>query len=184
VASVHPELEKPELIQAVQVPTDLVQQELTQLGLAAAPAGVTAPVVPPVDPPVNLSSLPEILPAQPVLDSIAALVPEAMLRVQKCASCGFPVSEGRALCLDCERRNDSEKKELEKQRKKGVAEAKPDNPEQGPSAEAALPTSGEFVPAFLANATPVYESWLSNHVNLLAIAVLILCILVAVVVFR
>jgi putative methionine-R-sulfoxide reductase with GAF domain len=184
VASVHPELEKPELIQTVQVPTDLVQQELTQLGLAAAPAGVTAPVVPPVDPPVNLSSLPEILPAQPVLDSIAALVPEAMLRVQKCASCGFPVSEGRALCLDCERKNDSEKKELGKQRKKEVAEVKPDNPEQGPSAEAALPTSGEFVPAFLANATPVNESWLSNHVNLLAIAVLILCILVAVVVFR
>jgi putative methionine-R-sulfoxide reductase with GAF domain len=31
-------------------------------------------------------------------------VPEAMLRVQKCVSCGFPVSEGRTLCLDCEGR--------------------------------------------------------------------------------
>jgi uncharacterized Zn finger protein (UPF0148 family) len=107
-----------------------------------------------------------------------------MLRVQKCASCGFPVSEGRALCLDCERKNDNEKKELEKQRKKEAAEAKPDNPDQGASAEAALPAPEEFVPAFLANAKPVNESWLANHVNLLAIAVLILCILVAVVVFR
>jgi hypothetical protein len=40
------------------------------------------------------------------------------------------------------------------------------------------------VPAFLANAGPVKESWLSNHVNLLAAIVLILGILVAVVVFR
>jgi hypothetical protein len=107
-----------------------------------------------------------------------------MLRVQKCASCGFPVSEGRALCLDCERKNDNEKKELEKQRKKEAAEAKPDNTEQGASAEVGLPAAEEFVPAFLANAKSVNESWLANHVNLLAVAVLILCILVAVVVFR
>jgi hypothetical protein len=42
----------------------------------------------------------------------------------------------------------------------------------------------EFVPAFLANAVPVKESWLANHVNLLAILVVILGILVALVVFR
>ena len=41
---------------------------------------------------------------QPVNVGSARSVPEAMLRVQKCASCGFPVSEGRTLCLDCERR--------------------------------------------------------------------------------
>jgi hypothetical protein len=40
------------------------------------------------------------------------------------------------------------------------------------------------VPAFLANAVPVKELWMANHVNLLAIVVLILGILVAVVVFR
>jgi len=48
----------------------------------------------------------------------------------------------------------------------------------------AVSSSAEFVPAFLANAEPVQETWLSNHVNLLAIVVLILGILVAVVVFR
>jgi hypothetical protein len=42
----------------------------------------------------------------------------------------------------------------------------------------------EFVPAFLRNAVPARESWLANHVNLLAIVVLILGVLVAVVVFR
>ena len=41
------------------------------------------------------SSTPESLPA-----SAPAAV--AMPLVHKCSSCGFPVSEGRALCLDCE----------------------------------------------------------------------------------
>ena len=45
-------------------------------------------------------------------------VPEAMRRVQKCSSCGFPVSEGRTLCLDCETLDrlklESEKKAREK----------------------------------------------------------------------
>jgi hypothetical protein len=179
-ASVQPELEKPELIQAQSVQPEFAPSRFT----TASGATEAEPVILPVEPSVNPSSSPEPPPARSVLDSTAASVPEAMLRVQKCASCGFPVSEGRALCLDCERKNDNEKKELEKQRKKEAAEAKPDNPEQGASAEAALPIPDEFVPAFLANAKPVNESWLANHVNLLAIVVLILCILVAVVVFR
>jgi putative methionine-R-sulfoxide reductase with GAF domain len=85
-------------------------------------------------------------------------VPEAMQRVQKCASCGFPVSEGRTLCVDCEakQRNDS-----------APAETMP----------------VEFLPSF-ATVQPTEESWLGNHVNLLAILVLILSIVVAVVVFR
>jgi hypothetical protein len=45
-------------------------------------------------------------------------------------------------------------------------------------------TREEFVPAFLANSASQQGSWLSNHINLLAIVVLILGILVVVVVFR
>jgi hypothetical protein len=101
-----------------------------------------------------------------------------MLRVQKCASCGFPVSEGRTLCLDCE------KKDIEKT----AFETKQREQERGASSgsggASAAPTQEEFVPAFLANAVPVQESWFANHVNLLAVVVLILGILVAVVVFR
>jgi hypothetical protein len=61
---------------------------------------------------------------------------------------------------------------------------KPGEPEQDtpPDSSASMPE--EFVPAFLANALPVQESWLADHVNLLAIVVLIPGILVAVVVFR
>ncbi len=135
-----------------------------------------------------------------------APIPEAMLRVQKCAFCGFPVSEGRTLCLDCEKK-DSLAKQRQKdesqleQRKlqqpkpeqqKMSIESAPETAAGSPSTVVAIPASAapkdesqeEFVPAFLANAAPVSESWLANHVNLLAIVVFILGVLVAFVVFR
>jgi putative methionine-R-sulfoxide reductase with GAF domain len=122
-------------------------------------------------------------------ESAPAPVPEAMLRVQKCASCGFPISEGRTLCLDCEKK-DTETKQREKelrqieQQKTGgeKTEQHADGQETTPGPAAPMPE--EFVPAFLANSAPLKESWLSNPVNLLAVAVLIVGILVAVVVFR
>lgn len=89
-----------------------------------------------------------------------AVVPEAMRRVQKCASCGFPVSEGRTLCVDCEN-----KRHLQ------------------PEVADAVPT--EFVPAFLDSSAMPKQSWLAaNYVNVLAAVVLVLSIVVAVVVFR
>jgi len=87
-----------------------------------------------------------------------------MRRVRKCSACGFPVSEGRSLCLDCEKKQGA-----------GSVSTAPAATEE---------TRVEDIPAFLANAQPVKESWLANHVNLLAIVVLILGVLVAVVVFR
>ena len=145
----------------------------------------------------------------------SAPVPDAMRRVQKCESCSFPVSEGRTLCLDCEKNNsekdrdkDRAKKDLESkrigkmqsgepsgeikssEREKGASDtAVPDlsatDSATADSGIAVAPASaGEFVPAFLTAFPPGEESWLSNHVNLLAIIVLIMGILVAVVVFR
>lgn len=99
--------------------------------------------------------------AAEILAPQSSSVPESMRRVQKCSSCGFPVSEGRSLCVDCE----------EKQhREPGITEAMP----------------AEYVPSFGMSeaAAPEEESWLANHVNLLAILVVILSIVVAVVVFR
>ena len=92
---------------------------------------------------------------------LASPVPESMRRVQRCSSCGFPVSEGRTLCVDCEQKR-----------------------ERQPAAEEITPA--EFVPSFgmSASTEPVEESWLANHVNLLAILVLILSIVVAIVVFK
>jgi putative methionine-R-sulfoxide reductase with GAF domain len=158
---------------------------------APTPAVMTPPVVmpPTITPPVETP--PESEPA-----TIApAAVPESMLRVQKCAACGFPVSDGRTLCLDCEKKN-SENKGLEKKQREpergpekdksqtGQLTAANARSEQAPDLAPAAGTEAEFIPAFLANAEPAKESWLADHVNLLAIVVLILGILVAVVVFR
>jgi len=106
--------------------------------------------------------------------SSAASVPEALRRMQKCSACGFPVSEGRTLCLDCEKKKRSEAQKEIRQ------------PAQDVETSSALgsSTQEEFVPPFLANAELVQPSWLSNHINLLALIVLILGIVVAVVVFR
>jgi hypothetical protein len=186
--------------------------------------------------------------ALPMPDS--AQVPSAMLRVQKCATCGFPVSEGRTLCLDCEKKgahdkNDKNDKHDKNDKNDKTTAAKPtarstddavskqstlltqpaendpfDKPLTSQSNESsagtkshtedvkiapsnidiagndrrgvdpqnlatASGTADEFVPAFLANSGPFRESWLSrNYVNLLAVVVLILCILVAIVIFR
>jgi len=150
------------------------------------------PTVLPLAPSVDLAPEPEPVPAPE-----PASVPEAMLRVQKCASCGFPVSEGRTLCLDCEKK-DSEKAAFEKKQREqeqgAIEQKKIEQGEQeqdaasdsaGASAASSVSvTPDEFVPAFLANAVPVQESWLADHVNLLAVVVLVLGILVAVVVFR
>jgi len=142
------------------------------LGPLSVPAG--APLNPElVEPPVLRGEAPVVSPAED--DS----VPEAMLRVQKCPSCGFPISEGRTLCLDCEQK-DAGRKTLEKEQ----GEIAQRVPGQETPSDCAAPVADEFVPAFLANSGPVRESWLANHVNLLAIVVLIVGILVAVVVFR
>jgi len=200
----------------VDVPVDVpLNPELAEPTVLPAEAAVISSALPVTALPVTAlpvtalpdtalpdTALPDTAPV-PEPEAAPAAVPEAMLRVQKCGACGFPVSEGRTLCLDCEKK-DTEKKNFEKkqreqeqseiaqrqieQRQIEQQETKPGEPEQGalsdaPSASAA-PTPEEFVPAFLRNSGPVQESWLANHVNLLAVFVLILGILVAVVVFR
>jgi hypothetical protein len=192
----------------IDIPTDIIpttSEFAEPTVLPVEPAVVLAePTVFPAGLPV-IPAEPVVLPAAPSVDLAPepepelkpASVPEAMLRVQKCASCGFPVSEGRTLCLDCEKK-DTEKKAFEKkqsEREQGAieqqkikqGEEKQDASSDSAGASAATsaaPTPEEFVPAFLANAVPVQESWLADHVNLLAVVVLILGILVAVVVFR
>jgi len=144
---------------------------------AEPPVIPAEPVVLPLEPPVDLAPEPA-----PVPELEPPSVPEAMLRVQKCASCGFPVSEGRTLCLDCEKKETGKTAFAKKQREQEQDES-PDSVGASAATSASVMRE-EFVPAFLANAVPPRESWLADHVNLLAVVVLILGILVAVVVFR
>ena len=169
----------------------------------------------------------------PVSTPKPVAIPEAMLRVQKCASCGFPVPEGRTACVDCEKKNavqegvgndsDNNYKEwlvepeqgqiaqqvepqieqpIEQPTEPEIAqpieepieqrveeqEIKPDEPEQDAQSDAIAapeaPMAEEFVPAFLQDPGPATGSWLADHFNLLAVAVLILGIVVAVLAFR
>ena len=149
------ETELPSLSVKASVPASTDQKPaLGNLSLEIPPLGIASSGMPYVETQLAASQAPVMLPEAPY-------IPEAMRRVQKCASCGFPVSEGRSLCIDCE----------EKQhREPGAAETMP----------------AEYVPTFgvSSSAEPAEESWLANHVNLLAILVLILSIVVAVVVFR
>jgi putative methionine-R-sulfoxide reductase with GAF domain len=164
---------------ATQVPA-------TQVPVTGTPSSAAAAAQPSMMPPV-------VTPSESEPDDTApAVVPEAMRRVQKCAACGFPVSEGRTLCLDCEKKDsakkESEKKQREQEREKeanqvGQLTGTQAGPEQASDLAPAAGPPEEFIPAFLANAEPAKESWLADHVNLLAVIVLILGILVAVVVF-
>jgi putative methionine-R-sulfoxide reductase with GAF domain len=176
------------------VPSSAVRRNET---LAAAPAARPKPALtsategskPPasgVSP--SLTSIPaldEILrgPGAPVVapETSTTPLPEAMRKIQKCAACGFPVSEGRTFCLDCEKKPaDQVGTKFEAPTASQPMTPLVPEPDGGLDAVG----SGEPVPDFLANAAPHKESWLADHVNLLAIAVLILCILVALVVFR
>ena len=125
----------------------------------------------------------------------SAAVPEVMRRVQKCASCGFPISSGRTLCLDCEKR-DVEKKENEKRlgaQRGGGALGEVDANQSGadgnpvaagpPADSLGTAADDDMLPAFLANSLHAEESWVSRHLNLLAFVVLIVAIFVAFVVF-
>jgi GAF domain len=165
----------------------LQARDVSTATTAAAPAAGTSisPTVTespnsPAESPQKESHAPEVhvgassLGDQPreAATQLSAAVPEAMRRVQKCASCGFPISEGRTICLDCEK-------------KQGEGDQTGIQTKIDESAGDAAIRENENLPAFLANAQPFKESWLASHLNhLLAVVVFVLGVLVAIVVFR
>ncbi len=143
-----------------------------QQASATLPSAFSAGPATPSESPAIASSAPEVAPA--------------INQAQKCSSCGFPVSEGRTLCLDCEKKDNEKIVEANQsdREQQGTETAEVLDRANETTSIPATPEPDEIIPAFLANAVPVKESWMTNHVNLLAIVVLILGILVAVVVFR
>jgi len=147
--------------------------------VSSAPNEQTIPAIcrPPefAEGPPAASSIPSLATAAA---SAPAAVPDAMHRVQKCNSCGFPVSEGRTLCLDCEKKNGEQS--LPKRRD----ETAPRDQERSADAESAAQTPGEFAPDFLTEAGGLEESWFAKHGRLLVLAILVVVVLVAVVILR
>jgi putative methionine-R-sulfoxide reductase with GAF domain len=115
-------------------------------------------------------SSPEATTAQSTMvESAATTAPEVpsargmLASLRKCEACGFPVSEGRRLCLDCE--------------KKAIAQPlKPVPPADPEPAPPALASSDDddapgHMPNFFAGGEP-QESWIATH-KLVVLAILI-----------
>jgi putative methionine-R-sulfoxide reductase with GAF domain len=84
--------------------------------------------------------------------------PPELDKIRKCEACGFPVSEGRTLCLDCE-----------------AARLSGDRP---------APFASSQAPAFLSQfGSPRKESWLSSHIYTIG-TVLIVILTVVLIVLR
>jgi hypothetical protein len=99
---------------------------------AAISAPVTAtPVISPPPPTVAQPTVPPPIVYEPIVSEPTSEsdppqpVPEAMRRVQKCAACGFPVSEGRTFCLDCENLERLKIESDKKARQKSSTEFRP-----------------------------------------------------------
>lgn len=117
--------------------------------------------------------------ASSVPETVAsASLPQAVdhIHLHQCRACGFPVSEGRTLCVDCEEKQDQNTDQSPPVGQPARAEAI--------EADGHVPDDDDALPAFLANAAPVKESWVANHIPLLATVAFVLAVLIAFVLFR
>jgi putative methionine-R-sulfoxide reductase with GAF domain len=81
-----------------EAPTEEILAVESHAGLEASAPSPAPPPVPAKEDAVAQVAAPEV--ATPV----AAVARGAIANLKKCAACGFPVSEGRQLCLDCEKK--------------------------------------------------------------------------------
>jgi putative methionine-R-sulfoxide reductase with GAF domain len=190
---------------AVAVPQQSVAPPETPTSKSEARPVSTKAAQPETTPPIMVASSMPVQVAEPPPPE-PPNVPEAMRRVQKCSSCGFPVSEGRTLCLDCETLERLKLESEKKAREKGAVEGRQATAtatsagdpvattEEGVNDVDALKerqddqispalTPDEILPPFLTNPQLTEEPWLARHVNLLAFLVLVAAVLVAAVVF-
>jgi putative methionine-R-sulfoxide reductase with GAF domain len=81
-----------------EAPTEEILAVESHAGVEASTPSPAPPPVPAKEDAVAKVAVPEV--AAPV----AAVARGAIANLKKCAACGFPVSEGRQLCLDCEKK--------------------------------------------------------------------------------
>ncbi len=151
-------LEEPAVIVAPPAVDEQSDDILDEKPLPSSPGPIPA---------TDVSSAPAPVANEPAATAYVVPPPKEALAVaalRKCAACGFPVSEGRQLCLDCE--------------KKGIAQ--PAKPAAPPAPELASPalssdddmdTASVPMPNFLGGDEPE-ESWIATH-KLIILAVII-----------
>ena len=139
---------------------EVAEPEDRDVGTQPSPSDQPPAEVSPTDLPEIFSPLeaPAALSSSPAID-----------HMHKCTACGFPVSEGRTLCIDCEG----------KEAANLVQQAEAGEPVDNDGGEAGAHPSDDSLPAFLADAAPVKESWLVGHIPLVTILVIMLGVLIA-----
>jgi GAF domain-containing protein len=93
-----------------QSESEFKAQEIGTAPAAAFPAQTSLPPKPPAAPPAPKkplfwsAAMRALSSEQPKNDTPAVAVPATLRNLQKCQACGFPVSQGRAFCVECEER--------------------------------------------------------------------------------
>ena len=138
------------------------------------------PALPPNPTPASVP-VKETTPAQAAVPDTAAPVDAArgaVANLRKCVACGFPVSEGRQLCLDCEK----------KKVQVPVVATRPaplDGVSTNPTPEAAqtVPPKETEMPRFLSDEEEE-ASWLAKHKLMVVAMVLALVVIVVMLMLR
>jgi putative methionine-R-sulfoxide reductase with GAF domain len=142
VASTEPILIEPILPEATAADPIPTEKEKAAAAVSVAPVPTTKP---------------EGAPAS-MAEQVEVIRPQVLDKIGKCEACGFPVSEGRTLCLDCE-----------------AARL---------SGESPAPLAGGQPPAFLAKfETRKEQGWLGSHIYTIG-TVLIVILTVVLLVLR
>jgi putative methionine-R-sulfoxide reductase with GAF domain len=138
------------------VPAEEILAGEDELTLPASEVTASQPVPEPAtaEPPVAAVTVAPEEPPAPVVASRGAIA-----NLRKCEACGFPVSEGRQLCLDCEKKKGRETATVPKT----TAGSAPgvNSPVQTSTLPAPTNIAGEM-PRFLAGEAEG-ASWLSTH---------------------
>jgi putative methionine-R-sulfoxide reductase with GAF domain len=134
-----------------QAPAEQQDQEQSETALAPVPAVLeeSDSVVTQAPPPVKTTT-PETTPPELVR-------PQELDKIRNCEACGFPVSEGRTLCLDCENAR--------------IAGERP------------APLASRQAPAFLSQfGAPKEQSWLGSHIYTIGTVLIVVLTVVLLVV--
>ena len=157
-----------------EAPTEEILAVESHAGIETLAPSPAPPPVPPKEDAVAQVAVPEV--AAPV----AAVARGAIANLKKCAACGFPVSEGRQLCLDCEK----------KKVQVPAAAAKP-TPRDEVSNNQALEVSKASAPQEQTAEMPRFlsgdeeeASWLSKHKLMVLAMVLAVVVIVVMMMLR
>jgi putative methionine-R-sulfoxide reductase with GAF domain len=127
--------------------------------LSIEPVSVETP--PATEPTVVMKEESAVTEDGAALERALAQSQSSVASLRKCETCGFPVSEGRRFCLDCERRNTRESQAAAKSAA-GSARATPSSVPKLATQPQPTAASTAVVPRFLEE-EPAQSSWLASH---------------------